>query len=187
MPIRIYVDQGHSPVSNSGARANGLIEENVTFEIGMILAELLSYNPKFEVMTSRKTIDEIIGTDANSSLAYRVNQANDWPADLFVSLHCNYNENPLLNGSEVYVYRIPSDAEEVAHLILDALAEVVNMEDNLVRENPYFYVLRNTTMPANLVEMGYLTNAMDAEKLRMLPYCFALALYLGIVRYYQYQ
>lgn len=187
MTIKIYVDQGHSPLSNPGARANGLIEEDVTFEIGQMLAELLRCNPNFEVKTSRQSINQVIGNNTQSSLAQRVNEANAWPADFFVSLHCNYNEDPMLNGSEVYVYREPSIASEWAHSILDALVENVGMKDNLVRVNPFFTVLRRTTMPANLVEMGYITNREDAMKLKNHPACFASAIYFGIVRYVQNQ
>ena len=69
--------------------------------------------------------------------------------------------------------------------VLDSIVEVVGTRDNLVRVNPSLYVLRRTTMPAILVELGYLTNTADAEKLRDDQYAFAQGIYLGILRYFE--
>jgi len=45
-------------------------------------------------------------------------------------------------------------------------------------------VLKSTDMPAILVEMAYMSNPSDAEKLRNDRYSFALGIYLGIMRYF---
>ncbi|MGN1344980.1 MAG: N-acetylmuramoyl-L-alanine amidase, partial [Traorella sp.] len=57
---------------------------------------------------------------------------------------------------------------------------------NGIHINPYFYVLRNTTMPANLVEMAYLTNLEDAQRLKNDLFLFSLGIYVGILRYFGY-
>ena len=54
----------------------------------------------------------------------------------------------------------------------------------MVRLNPSLYVLRATVMPAILVELGYLTNLSDAEKLKNDQYLFAFAIYIGILNYF---
>ena len=109
--------------------------------------------------------------------------ANSWPADYFISIHCNANTNPAVNGSEVYVYRADSVAGQLARFVLDAIVERVGTKDNGVRENPSLYVLRRTSMPAILVELAYVTNVEDAQKLINDQYAFAYAIYEGIVGY----
>ena len=184
--IKIFVDQGHNPGTiNASASANGLVESEVNYQAGVYLKELLE-SSDFEVMLSRNSLDEVLGYDARSSLQARVEMANDWNADYFVSLHCNASNNIELSGSEVYVYAQNTPAYNLAFDILDGIVEVAKTRDNGVRINPYFYVLRNTTMPANLVEMAYLTNIEDANKLRNDLFLFSLGIYVGILRYFGY-
>lgn len=106
MAIKIFVDQGHNPSGpNTGAEGSGLLEQDVTYAVGVYLADLLRADPRFEVRLSRSTPEEILGTSNATSLAERVRLANEWPADYFISIHCNANVNPAVNGTEVYVYR----------------------------------------------------------------------------------
>ena len=187
MAIKIFIDQGHNPgVINAGASANGLIESEVNYQAGIYLKQLLDTNCNFEVRCSRNSPDEVLGTDTRSSLQKRVEMANEWPADYFISLHCNSSHSIELSGSEVYVYAQNTPAYTLASDILNGLVEVAKTRDNGVRINPYFYVLRNTSMPANLVEMGYLTNSEDADKLKNDLFLFSLGIYVGILRYFGY-
>ena len=82
MPIRIFVDQGHNPRGhNTGAVGNGLVEQDITYEVGLYLAQLLNDDPRFTARLSRPTPDTILGTNNSTSLQARVNMANSWPAD----------------------------------------------------------------------------------------------------------
>ena len=95
MAIKIYIDQGHNPVNpNAGAEGNGLREQNLVYAIGIELARMLRENPNFEVRLSRPTAETQLGTTKNSSLAARVNDANSWGADYFISLHTNASTSP---------------------------------------------------------------------------------------------
>lgn len=184
MAIRVYVDQGHNPGNiNAGASGNGLVESEITYRVGIYLAHYLQENPAFEVMVARLLPETVIGIDANSSLRERVFQANSWPADFFISIHVNFNPNPFIQGSEVYVYREGSQAWNLAHAVLDSIVREVGTKNNQVRVNPGLYVLRNTTMPAILVELGYLSNMEDAQKLKNDQLQFAYAIYQGLLYY----
>lgn len=186
MAIKIFIDQGHNPSGtfNSGATANGVNESEVNFQVGLYLMNLLNEDPRFEARVSRPNADTVLGTNNTTSLAERVRLANDWPANYFISIHCNSNPNPAVNGTEVYVYRYYTQAQWLGEQVLDGIVETVGTRDNGVRENPSLYVLRNTKMPAILIEMGYLTNISDAEKLRDNQYGFAAGIYQGILRYF---
>ena len=64
--IKIFIDQGHNPTNpNAGAEANGVREQDVTYEVGVRLADLLRANPNFEVRLSRNSPDEQLGTSAS--------------------------------------------------------------------------------------------------------------------------
>lgn len=187
MAIRIFIDQGHNPSGpNTGAEGNGLREQDVTYIVGVYLADLLRADPRFEIRLSRNKPDEVLGTSNASSLAARVNLANSWPADYFLSIHCNANTNPAINGSEVYVYAQYTQSYWLAQHILSGIVSRVGTRDNGVRLNPSLYVLRRTNMPAALIELAYLTNAGDAQKLRDDPYGFAQGIYNGLLTYFDF-
>ncbi len=184
MAIKIFIDQGHNPEGvNAGAEGNGIREQDITYPVGIYLRDILNQDGRFEARTSRNTPDEVLGTSNATSLASRVNMANSWPADYFISIHCNANTNPAVNGSEVYVYRADSVAGQLARFVLDAIVERVGTKNNGVRENPALYVLRRTSMPAILVELAYVSNVEDAQKLINDQYAFAYAIYEGILGY----
>ena len=83
--IKIYIDQGHNPSGfNTGAEGNGYYEQDITYEIGRRLYNLLLSNPEFEPRLSRPTPETVLGTNNSTSLVERVNQANSWGADIFI-------------------------------------------------------------------------------------------------------
>ncbi|WP_343209340.1 N-acetylmuramoyl-L-alanine amidase [Anaerolentibacter hominis] len=184
MAIKVYVDQGHNPGGiNGGAEANGLREQDITYMVGAYLADILASDYRFEVRTSRTSPEQVLGYNNTSSLRLRVEGANTWPADYFISIHVNASVNPALNGSEVYVYQQYTQSAYLAEQVLAEIVRRVGTKDNGVRTNPSLYVLRNTNMPAILVELGYVTNVGDAEKLRNDQYQFAYGIYVGLLNY----
>lgn len=186
MAIRIFIDQGHNPSGyfNSGAEANGLTESEINYQVGLYLRNILNNDSRFEARVSRPEADTVLGSNNTTSLAERVRMANEWPADYFISIHCNYNPNPAYNGTEVYIYSYGTQAQWLAEQIMGGVNQVTGTRNNGVRENPSLYVLRNADMPANLVELGYMSNFSDAQKLRDNQYGFAYGIYVGLLRYF---
>ena len=183
--IKIFIDQGHNPTNpNAGAEANGLREQDITYDIGVRLANLLRANPNFDVRLSRNSPTEQLGTSNASSLAARVNAANSWGAQYFISLHCTASTNTDASGSEAYVYRLNSVAADLGEQLLIGLNNATGLANRGVRANPSLYVLRRTAMPAVLMEMGYLTNAHDAQLLSQDPQSFARGMYNGLLTYF---
>lgn len=184
MAIKIYIDQGHNPKGfNAGAEGNGLFEQDINFDVGLDLYELLQSDSRFEAKLSRPQPETILGTSNSTSLAARVAGANDWSADYFVSIHCNASTNTAANGTEVYVYNDSGKAFDLAGDVLKNIVAQVGTKDNGVRINPSLYVLRRTKMPAILVELGYITNASDAAKLENNQEQFAKGIYNGLLAY----
>ncbi|WP_313344429.1 N-acetylmuramoyl-L-alanine amidase [Sedimentibacter sp.] len=186
MAIKIFIDQGHNPTGfhNTGARGHGLIEEDITYQVGQYLASMLSNDPRFEVRLSRPTPTTVLGTNNATSLAERVRLANEWPANYFISIHANANVNPNISGAEMYIYSYNTQANWLAQHIMNGLLNFTDLTDNGIRTNPSLYVLRRTNMPAVLVEMGYLTNPRDAAIIRDQQWNIAYGIYRGILDYF---
>ena len=185
MAIKIFIDQGHNPTNpNAGAEGQGLREQDLTYEIGLRLAQLLDNDPNYEVMLSRPSPETQLGTTNAESLRARVDMANNWGADYFISLHANASAITTASGSEGYVFSLGGGAEQFARDILIGLSWTTGLPDRGVFARPTLYVLRKTRMPATLIELGFITNPGDAALMRDDPSLFAQGLYNGINRYF---
>ena len=186
MPIKVYVDQGHNPSDfNTGAEGNGYFEQDITYEVGRLLYNYLNADPEFIPRLSRPSPDTVLGTSNASSVTARVREANAWGADVFISIHTNASTNPSANGSEALIYSVRSEeAFALAEDILVKMTEITGLRNRGIVERPGLYVLRRTSMPAVLVELGFITNASDAELMATSPNLFALGIYRGILEYY---
>ncbi len=183
MPQKIYIDQGHNPVNpNAGAESNGYREQDLVYEIGQRLAEILR-GDGFSVRLSRPFPDTQLGSSTATSLAARVNDANSWGADYFLSLHTNASASPNAAGSEAYVFQLDTDAATLATSILIELQRVTGLPDRGVMARPTLYVLRRTRMPAVLLELGFITNPYEAELMATQPGLFAYGIANGLLAY----
>lgn len=184
MAIKIYVDQGHNPVNpNAGAEGNGLREQNIVYRIGQELATLLRANGNFEVRLSRPTAETQLGSSNASSLAARVNDANAWGADYFISLHTNASDLAAATGSEAFAFSTGSRGFALGEDILAGLAAETGLQNRGMFTRPSLYVLKRTNMPAVLVELGFITNTRDARLMNEQPELFARGVFDGILTY----
>ncbi|MBQ2999779.1 MAG: N-acetylmuramoyl-L-alanine amidase [Clostridia bacterium] len=184
MAIKIYIDQGHNPLNpNAGAEGNGLREQDIVYAVGVELAELLRANPNFEVRLSRPTPDTQIGTSNTTSLRLRVEDANRWGADYFISIHTNASSISSATGSEAFAFSAPSAAFSLGEDILYWLNRTTGLRNRGMQVRSGLYVLRRTSMPAVLVELGFITNSGDAALMSERPDLFAQGIYEGILEY----
>jgi len=184
--IKIFIDQGHNPPGyhNGGAVANGLNEADINYQVGIYLQTMLNIDGRFEARVSRPTPTTVLGTDNASSLAERVQMANEWPADYFISIHCNVNNVTAINGTEIYIYQYYTQANWLAEQVIYGIVQTTGTNYNGIIQNQSLYVLRKTTMPAILIELAYMSNPSDAQKLQEDQCQFAFGIYIGLLRYF---
>lgn len=183
MAVKIYIDQGHNPTNpNAGAEGNGFREQDLVYRIGILTAQYLRA-AGLDVRLSRPTAETQLGTSNSSSLAARVNDANAWGADYFISLHANASEITSASGSEAFVYSLGTTAQALAENILVQLNNSTGLQNRGVSARPTLYVLRRTAMPATLVELGFITNPYDAELMAYSPQLFAMGVANGVLAF----
>ena len=156
--MRICIDPGHSGSYEPGACAAGVTEAAINMEIAMWLAIYLREAGQ-EVLLTRE------GDIESDSLTERCRMANEWEADIFISIHCNAAANTEARGFEVYHYPGSQEGYELAERIRAALADLNYTLDRGVKE-ARFAVLEGTKMTAVLVECGFMTNEQELELLR---------------------
>ena len=184
MAIKVYIDQGHNPTNpNSGAEGNGYREQDLVYTIGQLTADILR-GQGFDVRVSRPTPSTQLGTSNASSLAARATGANAWGANIFISLHANASTNPSASGQEAFVYSMSSRALPLAENVLTQLNLSTELRNRGVSARPGLYVLRRTSMPATLIELGFITNPTDADLMANRPDLFAEGVANGVFAYY---
>lgn len=162
---KIMLDPGHGGRFQGAIGQTGLKEKDVNLDVSLELQEDL-VELGAEVRLTRSTDTEVLpGGSLRDDLQARCTPANDWPADLFISVHSNSNTNSNVNGTEVYHARNASSRSKVVgRLIHQHMVDELGLKDNGLRAAD-FYVLKNTDMPAVLVETAYISNAGDEAKL----------------------
>ena len=184
MAIKIYIDQGHNPENpNAGAVGNGLREQDITYRVGQELATLLRADPDYEVRLSRPMPTTALGSSNSTSLRARVEDANAWGADYFISIHTNGSTDPGAKGVEAYAYTRSSPAFRLGDDIVNSLVDATGFPRRGMFVRPGLYVLKKTAMPATLVEIGFISNPSEAAVMRSNPGLFARGIYNGIVEF----
>ncbi len=178
----IVIDPGHGG-KDSGAVGFGLREKDVVLDTSLKLKTLLAKTP-FQVKLTRET-------DVFLELSDRVAFAKRANADIFVSIHANAFTSESANGTETYYYAAAQntrseDSKLLATKIQSRMLDAWKLNNRGVKHGN-FHVLRENTMPAALVELGFITNKSDNEKLASATWRqrAAEAIYLGILDYYK--
>lgn len=172
----IVIDAGHGGHDPGAISAGGLQEKSINLEVALKVASLLEQRGVNVVMTRQD--DRFIELEERAEIANRRN------ANLFVSIHSDSNPDRGRQGFTVYVARAASsNAYKVAGDIDQAMS-AAGSDSHGIREADY-KVLVNTSCPAVLVEIGYLSNSQDASRLRDPTYQnrLAQAIVNGILTY----
>ena len=152
----VVLDPGHGGRDPGAVGINGLQEKQVVNDITPRVAEILRQQGANVVMTRN--------SDVEVDLAPRVQIAERANASIFVSIHANAisMSRPDVNGLETFY---ASDAgQRLANTVHAVVLNEMGMRDRRVR-SARFYVIRRTSMPAILIETGFVTGAEDAPNL----------------------
>jgi len=159
--VKLFFDPGHGG-RDGGAAANGIREKDISLKIALGTGKRLEEEYEAEVVYSRTT-------DGGIPLRDRALMAIESNADLFISFHSNGFTDSNPNGYEDFLSPSPTlRTIEIRDKFHDEVASVWTKHNrrNRGKKRANFSVLRNTTMPAILVENGFLTNTSDAELLK---------------------
>jgi N-acetylmuramoyl-L-alanine amidase len=150
------IDPGHGGIDPGAIGIGGLREVDVLWPVSMEVTRLLEQQGIRVVLT--RTDNRTVELQPRVQIAQRAN------ADVFVSIHANAisMSRPDVNGTETF-YASP-EGRRLAQAIQSSMIQATGMRDRGVK-SARFYVIRNTTMPAVLVELGFVTGAEDAPRL----------------------
>jgi len=167
---KIWLDAGHGG-KDCGAVGHADGKEVTEAEINLKICYHLSVILKSKGYAVRQTR----GNDTYVGLTRRTTLANEWGADLFISIHCNGSANPKAEGNEVFHYPGSINGEKLADLIDIEMSGRLDDDKDRGVKSANFAVLRKTNMPAVLVETEFISNPKWAEKLQLGSHQVAIA------------
>lgn len=176
----VYLDPGHGGTDEGCAR-EGVLEKDLNLAIALLVRDQLK-EQGYQVIMSRET-DTYIAKEA------RVEEANRSGADIYISIHQNATEEGAgVNGMEVWYTQDDDrrDSKRLAQLIRQQALKSTGAVERELRDDADFYVTGNTSMPACLIETGFLSNAAERRKLSLAAYQQQIAdgIVQGVVYYF---
>ncbi len=177
--VKITVDPGHGGSDPGAVGPTGLTEKAVNLRVGTVLRNCL-------VEYGGATVQMTRTTDVDVSLADRVNMANNWGANRFISVHHNASTDPSVNGTETYAYYYASSASfDLRDKVHARLLQALGLPDRGAR-TAGFYVLKYTSMPAILTEASFISNPYEEARLKDANYTWREGYYIykGVADHY---
>ncbi|MGL5330464.1 MAG: N-acetylmuramoyl-L-alanine amidase family protein [Peptostreptococcaceae bacterium] len=153
---KLIIDLGHGGSDPGAIGPSKVCEADVVLNIGCeIENNLKDYDLDYKFT---RISDKFI------SLTERANVANKFGANYFVSIHINSTTDKNVRGVEVWQYDADSKRlNDFSKGICNDISKFLNIRNRGVKYNKNFTVLKNTKMPACLIEVDFISN-IDAEK-----------------------
>ncbi|TFE26279.1 N-acetylmuramoyl-L-alanine amidase family protein [Cohnella luojiensis] len=153
-PDRVYkimIDPGHGGKDPGATGDSGNEEKDLNLSLALKVLDLFKNDPRFEIRLTR-TDDTFVELEDRAKLA------NEWGADVFISIHGNSFEDKNTSGIETY-YSFETSTP-LAQALHQKMIEAMGFADRGVREDP-LRVLSLSEMSAVLIEVGYLSNSAE--------------------------
>jgi N-acetylmuramoyl-L-alanine amidase len=165
--IRVVIDPGHGGLF-TGAESNGIYEKNINLSIAKKI-QTLSREYNVEVIMTREKDEDRAGDNLRASLEYRVALAEKKNADIFISIHTNSVTNNVpqdkYSGFDIYVPENESKFYEGSVKLASSISDYIKPDFNIAGElkqgKERIRVLDLATVPAILIECGYMDNKSD--------------------------
>ena len=186
----IVIDPGHGGSDPGKVGVNGVNEADINLSISFELKKLLEQEGYSVVLTRNDEKGRYTESDVNKKAAdmrkrCEIISANC--ADVVVSIHQNSYSEASVKGAQVFYYTHSAKGKELAGIIQQSLKANADPDNNRqCKANDSYYMLIHTPCPTVIVECGFLSNPLEAEKLSQTDYqhIIAQAVVWGINEYF---
>lgn len=173
LPV-IVIDAGHGGFDGGAVGVDGVIEKDINLAIAKKLHQLFLVNGYEAVLTREEDCSlEDAGLDTvrkrkNSDIHNRLAKAQSYPDCLLLSIHQNKYTLPQYSGAQVFYGPENAESERIAKIMQARLIELLQPENTRQAKvcGDSVYLIHHATMPALLVECGFLSNPEEAAKLQ---------------------
>ena len=164
--LKVCLDAGHGGHDAGTESVLGFTEKELNLSVALKAGKLLE-EEGYEVIYTRDS-DEAKGSNQKEDLKARCDISNEADADIFISIHCNFDErSKKTKGTEVWCRFKGYNGERLAKCVSRQMSGIGFTKDRGIKyeDDGSLYVLINTNAPAVLVELGFLSNLEDSRYL----------------------
>lgn len=161
----VVIDAGHGG-KKPGAVKKDIKEKTINLDIVLKIKELLDQVDEKKVKVFYTRLE-----DENPSLAERVDMANKLDADLFISIHNNASGSGTFTGENGTLVMYSQDdtgeltSKELAQICLDNVTASAGSKNMGLLRGDHIYIIKNSEVPVALIEVGYMSNTTELNKL----------------------
>lgn len=186
----VVIDAGHGGYDPGAITSQGLYEKEINLQMAKRVGELLKPSGIEVLLTREEDVDYVPDgtrgrqTKKKADLNYRIALAKQANANALISLHLNATVTGQNSGAETFYHIKSEEGKRLAETLQQELIKVPGMNQRIAKPGD-FYIINNSTMPAVIVELGYLSNSKERVKLQQAWYQDQLARSVakGIARY----
>lgn len=183
----ILIDAGHGGV-DPGAVGKISLEKDITLTVSQRVKFLVQQAGGKAIMVREEDVD--LGTAQGllkrkrEDLAQRIQLAEDEGADVYLSIHVNSSPNARLIGPQVFYYADSAEGKLLAQSIQEQLNSLAGGR-RVAKGNQELFILKKANRAAVMIELGFLSNGEEEQKLNDSNYQqqLAVAVYQGLANY----
>ncbi|MBR4123403.1 MAG: N-acetylmuramoyl-L-alanine amidase [Clostridia bacterium] len=191
---QIILDAGHGGFDGGAVANDGTVEKDINLNITLTLEKMLKQSG-FEVVMTRmddssteSNSNDKIAKKKKSDLNNRLELMKKYDDAVFVSIHLNKFTTSAARGSQIFYSSKVESSKNLADSIQNSIVEKIQPENTRVnkKSTSSTYILHNATVPAVIVECGFLSNKAELELLKNEEYQnkMAFCIYCGILDFY---
>lgn len=184
----VLIDAGHGGV-DPGAVGKISLEKDITLNISKRLRLLIQQAGGNPVMVREKDVDlgtsEGLAKRKREDLAQRIQLAKDTQANVYLSVHVNSSPNNKLTGPQVFYHADSPEGKLLAQAIQAELNKLTGFK-RVAKGDQELFILKKADQAAVTVEVGFLSNLVEEQKLNETDYQqqLAVAIYQGLSDYF---
>ncbi|AFL99075.1 MULTISPECIES: N-acetylmuramoyl-L-alanine amidase [Desulfitobacterium] len=183
----VLIDAGHGGV-DPGAVGKVSLEKDITLNIAKHLQIFIQQAGGKPVMVRKTDVDlgtsEGLAKRKREDLAQRIQLAKDYEADVYLSIHVNSSPNHSLTGPQVFYHEGSPEGKLLAETIQAELNKLAGTK-RVAKADQDLFILKRAEQAAVTVEVGFLSNLLEEQKLNETDYQHQLsvAIYQGLSEY----
>ncbi len=177
---RLIIDPGHGG-EDGGASVGDTLEKNLNLQVSLCLSDLCALFGYEAGLTRQEDtllydhygdLADYTGHKKTYDLKNRLRMAEESGAELYVGIHMNKFPQTQYKGLQVYYAPGAAGSERAANLVQSYAKQYLSGENNreIKRADNNIYILHRITIPAVLVECGFLSNPEERELLQTPSY-----------------
>ena len=184
------IDPGHGGIDGGAVGVSGSLEKDINLSLSIVMRDIMEVLGYDAVLTREEDVLLGEGTTGHmklEDLRYRVEYVKQYENPLFISIHMNKFPEEYCHGLTVYYSGNDTESEVLGRSVRDEVVKQLQKDNErpMKKATSALYVLHRATVPAILIECGFLSNRDEEQKLLDENYKKKLAMTIvsGLVLY----